>query len=165
MPRSIYIDCEWYIGGDIFLIGYAYSARSHGQLYDGTLTQSRFMRLLEGVSYIYFYGPDVGVIEKQWGIRLRDKYICINILKVFRHHFHARSYKLAHIEVMFGIYRSEVEYKKSVWMIWLDWKNPQRKARLLKYNREDVINMMRLWIRVRNHFGIEKEYLLQEKLK
>jgi len=36
---------------------------------------------------------------------------------------------------------------------------------LLKYNREDVINMMRLWIRVRNHFGIQNSYLIQEKLK
>lgn len=165
MPRSIYIDCEWYIGGDIFLIGWAYSARSQGQLYDATLTQSKFMRLLDGVSYIYFYGPDVGVIERHWKIRLRDKYICINILKVFKHHFHSNSYKLANIEKLFGIHRQEAEYKKSVFMIWHDWKNPQRKQRLLKYNREDVINMMRLWIRVRNHFGIQNEYLLQEKLK
>ena len=96
---------------------------------------------------------------------LRDKFICINLLKVFKHHFHADSYKLAHIEVLFGIYRTEVEYKKSVWMIWKDWTHPERKQRLLKYNREDVINMMRLWIRVRNHFGIQNSYLIQEKLK
>ena len=165
MPRSFFIDCEWYIGGDIFLIGWAYSVRSQGQLYDSSLTQQKFLTLLKGVTYIYFYGPDVGVIERHWGIVLRDKYICINILKVFKHHFHANSYKLAHIEVMFGIYRQEVEYKKSVWMIWKDWRHPKRKQRLLKYNREDVINMMRLWIRVRNHFGIQNSYLIQEKLK
>ncbi len=165
MARSIYIDCEWYIGGDLFLVGYAYSARNYGQIHGSKLTKNNFLKLLKGVQYIFFYGPDIGVIERYWNVSLRSEFTCMNLIKVFRHHFHARSYKLADIEKMFGIYRAEAEYKKNVFQIWRDWANPHRKARLLRYNLEDVLNMMKLWKIVRFEFQITNDYLNQEKLK
>ena len=34
--------------------------------------------------YIYFYGPDIGMLEKFTRLDIRNNYRCINLLKVFR---------------------------------------------------------------------------------
>ena len=39
MKKELYLDCEWFIGGELFLIGYATNLKNYGQLYDETLTK------------------------------------------------------------------------------------------------------------------------------
>lgn len=163
--KSIYIDAEWYIGGNIFLIGYCYTAKYFGQLYDKSLSKKRFLALLKDVKYIYIYGPDIGILEKYYGINLRSEFICINLLKVFRDHLQLPSYKLAAVEEIFGITRARVEYKKNIFSIWKDWKKIHLKNRILEYNREDVINMMILWKQIRIAYNVKINYLIENKLK
>lgn len=163
--KNLYLDAEWYIGGEVFLIGYAYSTKQFGQLYDVTLSEDRFNKLLRGVKFIYFYGPDIGVIEIFFGIDLRRKFHCINLLKVFRHHLKLNSYKLADVEVKFGIVRKRTEYKKNIFQIWNDWKRRDKKKRILQYNEEDVVNMIRLWKKIRAQYKITTHYLIENELK
>ncbi|NOT36437.1 MAG: hypothetical protein HOP11_03560 [Saprospiraceae bacterium] len=163
--RSIYIDAEWYIGGHIFLIGYAYSKYEFGQLYDGALTKEQFLKKLRNVKYIFFYGPDIGIIEKYFDIDLRNRYICVNLLRIFRKVLQLTSFKLAHVEQKFGIVRKQVEYKKNIFAIFNDWKKHDKRKRILKYNEEDVINLLRLWRKVRSRNKITNYYLIQNQLK
>ncbi|HRI01819.1 MAG TPA: ribonuclease H-like domain-containing protein [Saprospiraceae bacterium] len=164
MPKSIFIDAEWYIGGDVFLIGYCYNLRMKGQLHGNTLSKYHFLKLLKGVKYIYIYGPDVGILEKYFDINLRRKFICINILRMFRKHLQAPSYKLADLEIKFRIKRSAKEYKKNIFNIFHDWKNVEKKERILLYNMEDVINLMKIWKIVRAKEKISINELLQNRL-
>lgn len=76
-----------------------------------------------------------------------------------------RSYKLADVEKKFGIFRKEVEYKKNIFKIWHDWKKYDKKKRILRYNLEDVINLVRLWKRVRSQHQITTDYLIQNSLQ
>lgn len=44
--RSIYLDAEWYIGGNVFLIGYVYQNGDKDQLFDRSLTKKNFLHAL-----------------------------------------------------------------------------------------------------------------------
>jgi DNA polymerase elongation subunit (family B) len=142
MKKELYIDGEWFIGGKIFLIGYCFESGRCRQLYLRQLSKAKFVSLLLRLkpgSNIYFYGPDIGVIEKHFGIRIREHYRCINLLKVFRQVLPpCKSYKLAAIEKSFGIKRARVEYKKNIRDIFRDWYDPVKRKRVMMYNIEDV---------------------------
>ena len=112
--KEIYIDGEWFIGGKLFLLGYAYSQKKQGFLFGKKLTKENFLKLLKPNITIFFYGPDVGIIEKHFNVKIRNKFRCINLLKVFRDNINSSSYRLADIEKKFGIVRQRVEYKKSI---------------------------------------------------
>lgn len=163
--KSIWIDCEWFIGGELFILGYCYNSKEMGQLYGHSLTKYRVRKILSDVKYIYCYGPDIGVIEKHFDMDLRNKYVCINLLKVFRHFIQSDSYKLADLEKLYGIKRRRVEYKKNIFDIFADWTNDYRKRRILEYNCEDAYNLMRIWKKIRAEHQIGMDYLLQEKLR
>ncbi len=165
MNKELYLDGEWFIGGEIFLLGYAYSTKKHGFLYGSRLTKKNFLKLLSPGISIFFYGPDIGILEKHFNIRLRTRYLCINLLRVFRDHIRSTSYRLADIEKKFGIKRERVEYKKSIFDIYGDWMNPQIRKRVLQYNREDVINLVKLKKIVFRKYNIRKSYLSEIRLQ
>lgn len=165
MAKDLWIDGEWYIRQRIFLIGYAYNEKKFGQLYGDTLTRTQFKKIVKPVTgYIYAYGPDVGMCEKFFGWKFRDKYICINLIKVFRDHIKTGSFKLAHLEELFGIHRSVRKYKTSIFQIWRDWKIPTRRYAVLKYNKEDVINLVKLTRIIFKKYKISRKYLLSVRL-
>jgi len=140
---EIYIDVEWTLDQDVFLIGYAYTLRKKGQLYGKSLTKKNFLTLLEGVEFIFIYGPDIGMLEKYFSIDIRQEYKCINLLKIFRRYIPGlKSYKLAALEEMFGIKRTTKQYKQNIFTLFKDWRNPSKRRLCLKYNMEDVINLL-----------------------
>lgn len=146
--KELYIDGEWFIGGKIFLIGYCFETGPCRQLYLQQLSKRKFLSLLERLrsdACIYFYGPDIGVIESHFKIRIRERYKCINLLKIFRQVLPPRSsYKLASIEKTFGIKRARVEYKKNIRDIFRDWYDPVKRKRVMMYNVEDVEYLRKL---------------------
>lgn len=143
---DLYLDLEWFMNQDIYLIGYAYSITNAGQLYDETLTMENIITMLEPVDgSIYFYGPDIGMLEKNTGLEIRDNFNCINLLKEFRQLLPGLpSYRLSYLEEKYGIARSQKQYKTNVFKLVEDWKNPYKKQLVLKYNFEDVLNLIRL---------------------
>lgn len=158
---DLYIDLEWFFNQDIFLVGYAYSISRYGQLYDRTLTHQNVVQMLQPVDgYIYFYGPDIGMLEKATGLDIRNHYRCVNLLKVFRDIMPGMdSYKLASFEELFGIKRSQRQYKSNIFKLSEDWNNPYKKPHVLKYNMEDVVNLVRLKKEIFSLYDINEAYL------
>ncbi len=158
---DLYLDLEWFFNQELYLIGYAYSVTNYGQLYDNTLTHENIVKMLEPVDgFIYFYGPDIGMLEKSTGLDIRNNFKCINLLKVFRDIMPGMdSYKLAYFEEMFEIKRSQKQYKTNIFKLVEDWNNPYKKPKVLKYNYEDVVNLVRLKKEIFKLYGICDGYL------
>ncbi|HNQ68812.1 MAG TPA: ribonuclease H-like domain-containing protein [Bacteroidales bacterium] len=158
---DLYIDLEWFFNQELFLVGYAYSITNYAQLYDESLNIDNIIRMLQPVNgYIYFYGPDIGMLEKSTGLDIRNNFRCINLLKVFRDIMPGMdSYKLAYFEEIFEIKRSQQQYKSNIFKLSEDWNNPYKKQQVLKYNMEDVVNLVRLKREIFSLYGIGEDYL------
>lgn len=143
--RAIYIDCEWYLSQEMYLLGYAYDLRHYGQLYGSALNRSNIKKLLRQVTTIYFWGPDIGMLEKCFDLELRTNYQCVNLLKAMRLlEPKSKSYKLSYFEQCAGFKRKTSGYKKNIFNLHRDWQSPKYRARALLYNREDVLYMLRV---------------------
>lgn len=163
---DLFLDAEWFIPRDIFLIGWSRDRHQWGQLYDDSLTVEQFQELLdETTGIIYFYGPDIGIIEKHFDIEIRSTWHCVNLLKVFRDVLpEQKSYKLAAIEKLYGIPRNRNEYKTNIWNIFSDWRKPHVKSLVLQYNREDVLNLVKLKHIIFAQYDVNMDYLHQVRL-
>lgn len=187
--RDIYIDGEWNSLAKpqkFYLLGYCFDLNHAGWLYDENdytfmgktlyklpyrgknyLTREKVLELLDGVENIYFYGPDIGMLEKCFNISLKDKYNCINLLHATKQlEPNAESHKLVHYEHQAGIYRETEGYKhNSIYNVHRDWyTDPRHRARVLLYNKEDVINLLRVKKFIYKKFHVtkaqEKEWAL-----
>ncbi len=158
---DLYLDLEWFFTQELFLVGYAYSITDHGQLYDETLTIENILTILQPVDgYIYFYGPDIGMLEKCTGLDIRNNYRCVNLLKVFRQIMPGmESYRLSSFEDMFEIKRTQRQYKTNIFKLMEDWRNPYKKQNVLKYNLEDVVNLVRLKREIFEVYGVGEGWL------
>jgi DNA polymerase elongation subunit (family B) len=163
---DLYIDAEWYLNQRIFLIGYSYDKKNFGQLYGKKLTPKNFKRLFDKVTgSVFCYGPDTGMLEKFFKWKFRNKYRCVNLMKVFKDFIKKGSFKLKDLEHKFGIRRNVIKYKTNIFQIWKDWRNPKRKKAVLLYNREDVVNLLRLALKIFRRFKIQTTYLEAIRLK
>lgn len=181
-PREIYIDGEWHFNTNpqkFYLLGYAYDKSHWGWLYNQNdytfgdkimykpargekgvdrLNRTWILKLLEGVETIYFYGPDTGQIERMFHIRLKDRYRCVNLLAANRAlHPDWKSYKLADLEKYYGIHRETMEYKRDVDNLHRDWYNPKLRSKALLYNKEDVLNLIRVKEALYKEFCVTRE--------
>ena len=164
---NLYIDCEWFSNQKMFLIGYAYSLNESGQLYDWTLKKQNFIKVLKKVDgFIFFYGPDIGMLEKYFSMDIRHKYRCINLLPVFKKHYPGlESYRLCELEKHFNLVRSSAQYKKNIRTLIKDWFIPSRKKNALKYNTEDVLNLIRVKNKVFSFAKVTPQKLLPHIMK
>ena len=60
---------------------------------------------------------------------------------------------------MFDIKRTQKQYKTNIWQLNKDWYDPYKKQQVLKYNYEDVANLIRLKNEIFRLYGIGEEYL------
>jgi len=143
---NLYLDLEWFTNQNLFLIGYAYNIKDFGQLYENTLTVDHLEKVFEQADgYVYFYGPDIAMLEKFFNINIRKHCNCVNLIRVFRAALPGRkSYKLSELEKSYGIKRSTLQYKTNIFKMWHDWNDLKLRKLILKYNQEDVINLIRL---------------------
>lgn len=149
MGKNIFIDAEWFLNQNIYLIGYAYNLSATHQLYERTINHFSFAGILKDVDAIYCYGPDVGMLEKFFDCDLKNFYYCFNLLSIIKKlEPNLPSYKLCDLEKMAGIQRETMEYKSNIWQLHKDWHNPLKRSFAMKYNKEDVNNL----IRVKNFF-------------
>ena len=152
--KEIFIDGEWsYCNPDgkreFYLLGYTYDLHHTGWLYGDMLNKYNIRKLFDGCSKIYFYGPDIGQLEAFFGISLKNRYCCINLLKAMHDlEPYRQSYRLCDIEKSLGIHRQTMEYKRDIANLHRDWYGIngkyQNRKRALQYNREDVINLIRV---------------------
>jgi uncharacterized protein YprB with RNaseH-like and TPR domain len=113
------------------------------------------------VDTIFFYGPDIAMIEKNFGIDLRNNYNCVNLLTMFRYYApRVKLHKLADWEKRAGITRETMRYKSNIWKLVEDWYNPKKKKRCLQYNAEDVINLLLVKKWFFKKYGLRKSHAL-----
>jgi hypothetical protein len=164
---NLYIDNEWYIGGKIFLHSYATDISSCNQLWGSQLTRDNIIRSLQPArnGMIFIYGPDIGMIERDFNLRIKKNYTCINLHRVFRTLVPNRSsYKLADLEHDYGIVREVKKYKENIFTIGKDFHNHRGREAVLQYNREDVINLRTLKEIIFKDHPISKKELLSMRL-
>ena len=165
MGRNLFIDAEWFLNQNIYLIGYAYNLSACYQLHGSTINPYSFAGILRDVDAIYCYGPDVGMLEKFFNCDLKTYYYCFNLLSIIKKlEPNLPSYRLCDLEKHIGIERSTMVYKSNIWQLHKDWNNPVKRYYALKYNQEDVLNL----IRVKNYFfqlhGITRKDIEQYRL-
>ena len=143
---NLYLDCEWFLNQNLFLIGYAYSISEQGQLYENTLTVDHLAKVFKSADgYVFFYGPDIAMLEKYFSINIRDYCPCVNLLKVFKTALPGlSSYRLCELEKRYKISRDTLQYKTNIFQMWHDWNDFSLRKLILKYNMEDVLNLIRL---------------------
>lgn len=161
MAKNLYIDAEWFPNQEIFLIGYARDNGIVEQLYSRSLNSRRFKNVLDRTTgHVYFYGPDIALCENHFEMDIRNRYDCINLLRITRACMPgAKSWKLAHMEKVFGCKRNVAKYKKSIFQIYDDWNDRKYRQRVLQYNADDVANLVLIKQRLFNRYDISKEYL------
>ena len=173
--KDLYLDCEWYINQTVFLVGYVHSSiarsgkparvLSKGQLYDHTLHQNSLLDILQDTRYIFFYGPDIGMLEKCFGLSIREQYKCINLLKIFRQAMpDLKSYKLGDLETKYGIHRGTRKYKSNIFQALRDWNNPQKRKFVLQYNLEDTVNLFHIKEKIFESESISNDFLEENLL-
>lgn len=161
MKRNLYIDAEWYPNQQIFLIGYAHESGETIQLYGHRLTRKRVQKMLRNFSgTIFFYGPDIALLENHFKISIRNHYRCVNLIRIARLALpYAKSWKLAHLETIFGIKRNVAKYKKSIFQIYSDWNDMRYRKRVLQYNADDVQNLVLVKQKLFQRIAITRGYL------
>lgn len=75
--KLLFLDCEWFIDGEIFLIGYVSIKTNNFNSF--TKPKFRYLeknklktikQLIKQHDYIFVYGPDIGIIESYFHIRI-----------------------------------------------------------------------------------------------
>ena len=164
---NLYIDNEWYVGGKIFLHSYATDTSLCYQIWGSMLTRTNVRQSLNLAKngMIFIYGPDIGMIERDFDINIRNNYICINLIRVFKYLLPSRSsYRLADLEYDYGINRKVKKYKENISSIYKDFNNYSNRQAVLQYNKEDVVNLRALKEQILGEYPISEKELLNLRL-
>lgn len=163
--KHIFLDCEWTLDQNIFLIAYAFKYGKSGSILGKELNKRFIKNFLQQVQFIYVYGPDIAYLEKNFQLNFKERYICINMLKLIKLIIpNLDSYKLEHIERKFKIRRSTKKYKTSVFTIWKHWKDLTKRQHVIKYNLEDARNLREVFYELEKRYIISKSQILECRL-
>lgn len=137
--NSIFLDCEWYPRGRIFLIGLKINNRRPKALWGSKIETFPIYLKRYPDHKIFVYGPDIAYLENHFGIAIRERYVCINVLRIARDlEPDKESWKLSAIEKDLGIEREVDKYKTNIFKIWSDWKVLDIRSQIISYNLQDV---------------------------
>jgi hypothetical protein len=164
---DIFIDCEWFFNGKIYLLCSG-NLRKIDVLYGRKLSAKNIRQLLKKTlpnGHIYFYGPDIGYIEKCFNMEIRKKYRCVNLLPVFKHYTNHRCYKLAYLEKRYNIKRLDQRYKNDIRFLVKDWFKPEKRQQCIDYCVADVKNLVLLKKLIFAKHNIRKQDVLRFRLK
>jgi hypothetical protein len=163
--RHVFLDCEWTLDQNIFLLSYAFRNGDSGSVHGRDLNHHYIRKLLRPVRFIYVYGPDIAYMEKNFPIDFRDRFYCINMLKLVKLVIPGLpSYKLAEIEKIFRIHRSTRKYKTSVFTIWKHWHDHKKREHVIRYNLEDARNLRELYYILSERYGLNRRMIMECRL-
>jgi len=144
---NIYLDIETSYGGDVTIIGIYRCDKGIRQIVSPSYGDTEFINLTQGVSRVYTYNGnsfDLPVIKKKLGIDLKEicesidlRYLC-NKKKLFG--------GLKKVERILGIKREtdDVDGREAMalWQRYSDYGSFGALNKLLRYNKEDVLNLI-----------------------
>lgn len=137
---NLYIDIEWFPLPEqvVFLIGYKYGNRKTQQLIEPTRKQVAMLFAQEEISYVFVYGPDIGMLEKTFKLFIKKNYFCVNSLKLVKRLQPQQCNKLSCMEETYKIKRTQKKYKENIFQLFHDWQSPWKRKHILEYNLQDV---------------------------
>lgn len=165
---DVFIDCEWVHGEYLTILGAYSPGQDRFQLYGKRLTRNRLSRFLNRCRYrsgsrytfLFCHGPDLGRIEREFDLNLKQDFYCINTVNAFSTFTQFRDVSLGHLEWYFGLPR---KYALSSSEISKLWKSNSRKDRriVLGYNWEDCLNLRRLVNVLKNNYNVTRSNFRQ----
>lgn len=163
---DVFLDCEWIKGEHLTILGAYSPGQDRFQLYGRRLTRNRFSRFLNrccersGSRYtlIFCHGPDIGRIKKEFNLRLKRDYYCINTVTAFSKFTQFRDKSLEHLEEYFELPREYILSTQEINSYWAS--SSWRKRRIvLDYNWEDCANLWRLVKILEDTYGVTRSDL------
>jgi hypothetical protein len=165
--KELFISASWFIGGDIYLISYAFDLLNYGTLSGSQLTRTNVLNLLKKADTIFVYGCDTGIIEKHFNMEVRGNYNVVNCLKLFRDllPWWYTSMQLTDLFKQFGIEKKTEKNESTIWEILRNWSNPQTRKKEIEFSVDEIICFVRLQRTIANKYHITKSNLKQYFLK
>ena len=138
---DVFLDTEYKDkGGAIFLIGIRTTHGEDFQLYGPNLRWNVLEKILRNKKRIYVYGPDIGKLETHFGVKMKERWHCINVFSIVKKHLPEIEKKsLINVEKFLGLYRHTEDFKRFTRVLDVHWKDPKKRAGILEYNMEDVV--------------------------
>lgn len=153
MEKVVFVDTEYDFRG-IYLIGWANNLHRWGQLWGERLTTEQVEHTLWTAEYIFCWGPDIGRIEREFDIDMRNLQYAINLMSVVKEYMYLPSYRLVNVEEHIGIVRKFPQYKSDPYRLRWDFEDPTKRHMVLYYNFEDVMSLVRIWYYLRERYGV-----------
>ncbi len=141
---DLFIDAEWYPSGYVYLLGYAYGISSYSHIGGRRLTYDAVADIIAPVTgAVFFYGPDIKVVFRHSGLNIRNYRPVVNMLTVVRRELSGLpDYRLETVEHYLGLRRTTADVKHHSNLLSTPHRIPHTK--LIRYNREDVLNLIRI---------------------
>lgn len=168
--NDIYVDLERGWGaGPLFLCGLFTKKAGYLGLHDNDITWHRFLRRVRDLggnkgSYLFFHGPDIGWLETQFGVSVRDYFLCVNTVRVAKEFTSINCCGQKELEARFKIKRKhdvltpgQINYR---------WpKGGTHRQTVVDYNREDVINLEKVVRTLVCSYAVPRNYFTQIALE
>ncbi|MBI5374902.1 MAG: ribonuclease H-like domain-containing protein [Candidatus Schekmanbacteria bacterium] len=152
-----YLDIETSFDGDITIIGIHTSRDGTVQILEPSYDDLRIYKILESISVIFSYNGnsfDIPVIRKKIGINILENIRSVDLKNVcWKKNIYGG---LKKVEKYFGIERMTCDVDgRAAMMLWKSYKNENDAdalEKLLRYNKEDVENLIQLRKKLENIF-------------
>lgn len=161
--KIAFLDCEWLLNGKLLFIG-VYTTSSGWKKFLPT-DSKELKKFLENYSLVVVYGNDAGVIRKNMDVDLKADFNCLNYIRIINKYTRFKTKRIYDLELKLGIKREVKLYKHSIQRLFDDWKRPERRAAIYKYNLEDCKNLYLIFKIIQNQLKLSADDYLSECMK
>ena len=157
----VFLDYENIKGEYMTILGLYNVNQLRTQLYEEYLQPKQVHKFLndcrnEYPFYLFCHGPDIGRIEKHFSIELKKPHYCINLVTAFRRFTECSDCGLKELEKYFGISRQYDLTFDQIDTYWNSGLNEYRRI-VLDYNWEDCVNLRKLFLILKNNYGVTNQ--------
>lgn len=164
--KQVFIDLEWSVHPlpqKTFLLSWYKNKKENGSLYGRALTGANIQKILKGVDYIFVYGPDIGRMENEFDLKLKENFKCINVLTAFKRlKPRLKNHKLENVERHYKIHRKTAEIKSQRNNLFFIWK--KQPERVKEYCAEDSFNLMLVYYKLLKEKKMTRKDFLKFRL-
>lgn len=142
-----FVDTE-YFNDRVFLLG-IHRGRQYIPLYGRSLSRRRVVQELDGIKEIFCWGPDVGRLENEFGIKLKRRYRCVNLMTVCGRLDLPRGLKPCVEELGIDLpwpntwngERVDGRLAQILWRRWEETAEVEARDMVIRYNRLDCLSL------------------------
>ncbi len=161
--KIAFLDCEWLLNGDLLFVG-VYTTRNGWKKF--LPSESRSLKsFLNSFSMVVVYGNDAGVIKKNMEVDLKKDFNCLNYIRIINKFTRFKTKRIYDLENKLGIKREIKLYKHSIQRLFDDWKRPERRAAIYKYNLEDCKNLFIIFKIIQGQIKLSFQDYLDQCMK